>query len=117
MADSLGNPPAAPGDSDDAVAECTECGNTIRSDVKRCPGCGERQITKGAAVALVVASLPLWAITFGAISMLASVDTPFAQGFLIGMALLGPGATLLGLGKYRERDQALRAGGGNGGVS
>lgn len=114
MADSLGNPPAAPGDAGDAVAECTECGHTIRSDVKRCSACGARQVTKGQAVAIVVASLPLWAVTFGALDMLASVDTAFAQGFLIGMALLGPGATLIGLAKYRERDEALRAGGGNG---
>lgn len=114
MAESLGNPPAAPGDGDDAVAECTECGHTIRSDVKRCTACGARQVTKGQAVAIVVASLPLWAVTFGALDMLGSVDTSFAQGFLIGMALLGPGATLLGLGKYRARDAALRAGGGNG---
>lgn len=63
---------------------------------------------------MVLVSVPLWAITVGALDMLGSVDSAFAQGFLIGMALLGPGATLVGVSKYRERDQALRAGSSGG---
>jgi hypothetical protein len=114
MVKNLGDPPAAPSDDTAAVAECVECGHAIRVDVKRCSACGARQITKGQAVAIVVASMPLWAITFGALDMLGSVDTAFAQGFLLGMALLGPTATLLGLARYRARDDALRAGGRNG---
>lgn len=110
MSEGLGEPPSAPG-SEGSGAECVECGQPIRADVKRCSACGARQVTKGQAIAIMALSVPLWAITVGALEMLRSVDSSFAMGFLLGIALLGPGATLVGFSKYRERDQALRAGG------
>lgn len=102
----LGDPPNRPG----TAATCPDCTNPIDTDARRCSACGSRVWSKGQAVLLVAFSMPLWSITVGAISMLGSVDSAAARGFLFGVALLGPLTTLAGVGKYRERDQSLRGG-------
>lgn len=107
----IGSPPSAPDDGP-VAAECTECRHAIRADARTCPACGARQWSKAQAALLAMTSAPIWPVSLGAIEALTVAESAFVQGFLIGCALIAPGVVLVGIGKYRERCESLRAGGG-----